>query len=52
VNLENLKMMLIMGEHGVYVWTVFFVLFTLLGLTFMHLNQKIKKAKKQINEEK
>ena len=52
MNLENLKIMLIMGEHGVYVWTVFFVLFALLGLTFIHLNRKIKKAKKQINEEK
>ena len=52
MNLENLKIMVNMSDHGVYVWTVFFVLFTLLGITFMHLNRKIKKAKKQINEEK
>ena len=52
MNLGNLKIMLNMGDHGVYVWTVFFVLFTLLIITFMHLNRKIKKAKKQINEEK
>ena len=52
MNLGNLKIMLSMGDHGVYVWTVFFVLFTLLGITFIHFNRKIKKAKKQINEEK
>ena len=51
MNQNSLINNLSMGDHGVYVWIVVIVLFTILGSTIIHLNRKIRQAKKEINEE-
>ena len=51
MNQDILINILSMGDHGVYVWIVVIVLFTILGSTIIHLNRKIRQAKKEINEE-
>ena len=51
MNQDSLINILSMGDHGVYVWIVIIVLFTILGSTIILLNRKIRQAKKEINEE-
>ena len=51
MNQNSLINILSMGDHGVYVWIVVIVLFTILGSTIIHLNRKIRQSKKEINEE-
>ena len=51
MNQDSFINILSMGDHGVYVWIVVIVLFTILGSTIIHLNRKIRQAKKEINEE-
>ena len=51
MNQDNLINILSMGDHGVYIWVVITVLFTILGSTIILLNRKIRQAKKEINEE-
>ena len=48
---DSLINILSMGDHGVYVWIVVSVLFTILGSTIILLNRKIRQAKQEINEE-
>ena len=51
MNQDSLINILSMSDHGFYVWIVVIVLFTILGSTIIHLNRKIRQAKKEINEE-
>ena len=51
MNQDSLINILSMGDHEVYVLIVVIVLFTILGSTIIHLNRKIRQAKKEINEE-
>ena len=51
MNRDSLINILSMGDHGVYVWIVVFILFAILGSTIILLNRKIRQAKQEINEE-
>ena len=51
MNNDSLINILRLGDHGVYVWIVITVLFTILGSSIILLNRKIRQAKKEINEE-
>ena len=48
VNFSNIFQM---GDHGIYVWIVFAVLLLLLASTYIFLDKKIVRAKKEIDEE-
>ena len=51
MNQDSLMNILSMGDHGIYVWIVVIVLFTILGSTIILLNRKILQTKKEIKEE-
>ena len=51
MNQDSLINILSMGDHGIYVWIVIIVLFTILGSTIILLNRKIQQVKKEIYEE-